>query len=285
MKKIAIWFLAFIITVGAVYYQRKTGPTHPKTDTVVFADSSWTVKLIRSNGARDARVKLPMKDPEVSAILYFKRYRVNEDWKAVDFEMEVLRGHPSMSKKKKSTKALKEVFVAYLPQQESAGKLEYYIELNGYGSQTFISRDAPVVIRFKGDVPAAVLIPHILLMFLSMMIATLAGLFAIFKIDRFRRYTFWTFGILFIGGFIFGPWVQWYAFGDWWTGVPYGWDLTDNKTLFAFVFWIAAVIGNRKKARPGLVILAAIMTLVIFSIPHSMFGSELDYATGEVTQG
>ena len=46
-------------------------------------------------------------------------------------------------------------------------------------------------------------------------------------------------------------------------------------TVFAFVFWIAAFFGNRKKARPGLVILAAVMTLVIFSIPHSLFGSEL----------
>ncbi len=284
MKKILIWFLAFIITVGAAYYQRKTGPTHPKTDTITLADSTWSVKLIRSNGARDARVKLPMKDPEVSATLYYKKYRVNENWTAVEFEIKALSGHPSLSKNK-SKKAHEEAFVAYLPQQEPAGKLEYYIELNGYGSQAYISKEAPVVIRFKGDVPAGVLIPHILLMFLSMMIATLAGLFALFKIDRFRRYTFWTFGILFIGGFIFGPWVQWYAFGDWWTGVPFGWDLTDNKTLFAFIFWIAAVIGNRKKARPGLVILAAIMTLVIFSLPHSMFGSELDYATGEVTQG
>ncbi len=284
MKKLVIWILAFLITVGLAYYQRKTGPTHPKSVDVTLADSTWQVKMIRSNGERDAQVKLPMKDPTVSAILYYKKFRVNEDWIAVDFEVKPLRSH-SMSKKKKSGKAPEEALVAYLPKQESAGKLEYFIELNGYGSQTFIAKEAPVVIRFKGDVPAGVLIPHIILMFMTMMLATLAGLFALFKIDKFRRYTIWTFGILFIGGFIFGPWVQWYAFGEWWAGVPYGWDLTDNKTLFAFVFWIAALIGNWKKSRPALVILAAIMTLVIFSIPHSLFGSELDYATGEVTQG
>ena len=284
MKKTAIWVLAFLITIGAAYYQRKTGPTHPKSDSVTLADHTWDVSLIRSNGARDARVKLPMKDPEVSATLYYKKFRVNEEWVAVDFEVKELKGH-SMSKKKKSGKPPEEAFVAYLPQQESAGKLEYYIELNGYGAQDFISKDAPIVIRFKGDVPPGVLIPHIFLMFATMFLATLAGLFAIFKIDKFRKYTFWTFGFLFIGGFIFGPWVQWYAFGDWWTGVPFGWDLTDNKTLFAFIFWIAAVVGNWKKPRPALVILAAIMTLVIFSIPHSLFGSELDHSTGEITQG
>ena len=30
MKKFTLWFLAIIITLGAAYYQRKTGPTYPK---------------------------------------------------------------------------------------------------------------------------------------------------------------------------------------------------------------------------------------------------------------
>ncbi len=42
---------------------------------------------------------------------------------------------------------------------------------------------------------------------------------------------------------------------------------------------------NRKKERPFYTILAAVVLLLIFSIPHSMFGSELDYASGQVTQG
>ena len=39
--------------------------------------------------------------------------------------------------------------------------------------------------------------------------------------------------LLAVGGFILGPLVQNYAFGELWTGVPFGWDLTDNKTLIA----------------------------------------------------
>jgi hypothetical protein len=95
----------------------------------------------------------------------------------------------------------------------------------------------------------------------------------------------WTFGCLLIGGMILGPVVQLYAFGDLWTGIPFGWDLTDNKTLIAFVFWILAVVMNRKKERPVYTILAAVILLLIYSIPHSMFGSQLDYSTGKVTQG
>jgi len=84
---------------------------------------------------------------------------------------------------------------------------------------------------------------------------------------------------------ILGPIVQYFAFGDFWTGIPYGWDLTDNKTLIAFVFWIIAVVMNRKKERPLYTALAAFVLLLIFSIPHSLFGSQLDYSTGQVTQG
>ena len=96
---------------------------------------------------------------------------------------------------------------------------------------------------------------------------------------------FITFGLLLIGGMILGPFVQKFAFGEFWTGVPFGWDLTDNKTLIAFVAWVIALAANLKKFRPGYLIAAAIVTLAIFSIPHSMFGSELNHTTGTVTTG
>ena len=82
-----------------------------------------------------------------------------------------------------------------------------------------------------------------------------------------------------------GPIVQKYAFGEFWTGVPFGWDLTDNKTLIGFSAWLIAVIANWKKERPVYSIIAAILLLVIYSVPHSMFGSELDYNTGSIGQG
>jgi len=84
---------------------------------------------------------------------------------------------------------------------------------------------------------------------------------------------------------IMGPLLQLYAFGDLWTGIPFGWDLTDNKTLIAYVAWIVALIMNRKGVNYRWIIVATIVTLIIFSIPHSMFGSEFNYATGSVTQG
>jgi hypothetical protein len=42
---------------------------------------------------------------------------------------------------------------------------------------------------------------------------------------------------------------------------------------------------NHKRERPAYTIAAAIILLLVYSVPHSLFGSELDYATGTVTQG
>jgi len=124
-----------------------------------------------------------------------------------------------------------------------------------------------------------------LFMFLAMLFSTVAGILAIFKEKSQKKFGVITLIILAIGGGILGPLVQKFAFGEYWTGIPFGWDLTDNKTLFALIFWIIAVIGNRKEQKTWLTILASVMLMIIFSIPHSMFGSQLDPQTGEVIQG
>jgi len=283
-RKIIIWIGAVVLTLTAAIYQRKTGPTYPVRIDIELGDSLWTGELIRTSGARDAQVKLPINNPDVSANLYYRKYKVDEEWSVVPFKLQEIRKH-NFGKKNKAPKKNETSLAAYMPMQPPAGKLEYYIEVQGYGDDVVIAKQNPIVVRFKGDVPGKILIPHIILMFFAMLLATVAGLFAAFKIKSYKLYTWLTFFVLLIGGGLFGPWVQLYAFGDWWTGIPFGWDLTDNKTLIAFVFWILAIWKLRKKDRYGWVILAAVMTLVVFSIPHSMFGSELDYTTGTVTQG
>ena len=163
--------------------------------------------------------------------------------------------------------------------------MEFYIELSSSNETIKIPAKENVVIRFKGAVPAWVLIPHIIAMFLAMLISNLTGIMVIFKYDKFLVYGKIALLLLFIGGIILGPIVQKYAFNEFWTGVPFGWDLTDNKTLIAFLGWIIAVGVNLKNKRPALMLFASILLLLIYMIPHSMFGSELDHSTGEVTQG
>jgi hypothetical protein len=285
MKKFLLWFLAIIITLGAAYYQRKTGPTYPESVSINVNDTVYEVKLIRSLGLDERpEVRLKITDTTVKGNLYYKRFKTNDDYKVSEFKYKV---YPIDSYLMNKVFGINEEkgFFAEVPKQPPAGKLQYYIELTDTKGIRTLRKESPVVIRFKDTVPSYILTPHILLMFLAMLFSTLAGLMSIFKNPLYRKYSLWTLIFITLGGMILGPIVQDFAFGKFWTGVPFGWDLTDNKTLIAFLFWTIAVVMNRKKERPLYTTLAAAVLLLIFSIPHSVFGSELDYASGQVTQG
>jgi len=285
MKTFLFWFFALVITISAAIYQRATGPTYPKKLDVSVNNVIYPVKLVRSLGLdEDPEVKLKINDATISAKIYFRRYLTNDEFQSAEFQFKS-RPIDSFVMNKIFKIEKEEGFFAVVPQQPAAGKIEYYFEISDQlGTKTYM-KETPVVIRFKGGVPAAILLPHILFMFIAMLFSNISGLMAVFKVKTFRKYTFYTFGCLLVGGMILGPVVQLYAFGDLWTGVPFGWDLTDNKTLIAFLFWVLAVVMNWRKDRPVYTVVAAIVLLLIYSIPHSMFGSQLDYNTGKVMQG
>ena len=272
MKKFILWILAFLITFSAAIYQRMTGPTYPKKLEVTLNDKLQNLKLIRSLSLNEKpEIRLDLNNSNIRARLFYKRYKSESEYQIAEF---IYRADPKHGG-----------FFAEVPQQPVAGKLQYYIEITDLNGTKSYLKESPVVIRFKGDVPAFVLIPHILLMFIAMLFSTLAGLMAVIKYPFYKKYAVWTLILFFTGGMVLGPIVQYFAFGDFWTGIPFGWDLTDNKTLIALIFWILAVVMNRKKDRPFYIALAAIILLLVFSIPHSLFGSELNYSSGHVTQG
>ena len=152
------------------------------------------------------------------------------------------------------------------------------------GAETvLLPAERPAAIRYTGAVPAGVLIPHIIFMFLAMLLATRAGLevfrrqlaaasddcrYIVFCGVHFMAETanilanrpYWTLATLFIGGMGLGPFVTHYAFGPWWTGFPVGSDITDSKTLIALVAWIAAAIAvGRSRIEKAWVVLAALV--------------------------
>lgn len=266
-KKTIAWILAVIITILAAYYQRKTGPTHPKKATIELSGKKYSFNLLRSGvTGRDAKIKLNIPDENITAKVTYRRYPTNDAFRVMQFKREG------------------EKLVASLPTQPQAGKYEYFVEVSDGKETVVVAKENTIKIRFRGDVPAFVLIPHILFMFAAMLISTAAGFFAYFKLPKYKLIGSIAFFTLIVGGMILGPLVQKYAFSAFWTGVPFGWDLTDNKTLIAVVFWTIAFFANRKKDRPIWIIVAAVVLLVIFSIPHSMMGSELDYSSGEIIE-
>ena len=135
-----------------------------------------------------------------------------------------------------------------------------------------------VIIRFRGDVPGPLLVVHIIAMFGGMLLSTRTGLAAWAGEKPLIPLILWTVGFLATGGLILGPMVQKYAFDAYWTGWPFGSDLTDNKTAAAVLFWLIAwfALGRTRSPRAW-VIAAAVGTLAVFMIPHSVLGSELDY--------
>ena len=285
MKKFLLWLLAFIITLGAAYYQRKTGPTYPSRVNVTLNDSLYELKLIRSIGLDErSEVKLNIKDTSIKAVLYYKRYNTQDEYSSTVFRYKVYPVNSFIMNRIFKINEEKGFF-ADVPPQPRAGKIQYYIDLTDSKGTFSLMKETPVVVRFKGEVPWYILSPHILIMFMAMLFSTVAGLLAIAKIPPYKKFGVWTLILLIAGGFILGPIVQKLAFDQFWTGVPIGWDLTDNKTLIALIFWILAVVMNHKKDKPLYTILAAIVLLIVFSIPHSLFGSQLNYSTGQVTQG
>lgn len=169
-----------------------------------------------------------------------------------------------------------------LPKQAAAGKIEYTVILTTATGTRLPLNESPIVMRFKGPVPIGILAPHIVCMFLSMLLATRTGLEAVAKRKAAQRFAIWTAGLLFVGGLILGPIVQKYAFGAFWTGWPFGHDLTDNKTAVAMLFWVVSIWrGWKGKDAHRWYISAAVVHLLVYLIPHSVLGSELDYSPGE----
>jgi hypothetical protein len=271
-----LWIAAVLIMIAAVIYQRRTGPTYPKRGAYELAGEDYRYKLIRSEwSTTDARVALPLPaDPDVTATLRYKRYPTQDPFTEVPFVVE------------------DDEMAAYLPKQPAAGKLAYYVEISAPNERILVPEDAaddPVLIRFRDPVPAFILWPHVIMMFFSILIGMRAGLSALFEPSGMRRWSWIALIGMTIGGMILGPVVQKYAFGAYWTGFPFGGDLTDNKMLIMWVVWLAAaaLVGFKPKPKETsgriAVVLAAVVMTVVYLIPHSMRGSELDYT--QVEQG
>jgi hypothetical protein len=260
-QSIILWVVAFLFTVGSAVYQRVTGPTYPLRGAVIVGGKEIPYRLDRSEGERNAVVRIPTRDPQVKGWLAWRRYNTEDSWMAVPM---VYRD---------------DVLLAELPMQPPAGKLSYRVLLQAGDEQKVVPDGEPAVIRFKGNVPPLVLWPHILAMFLGMLFSTRAGLEFFAKVPRLKNLTFLTIVCLFIGGIALGPLVQKDAFGTYWSGWPVGTDLTDNKTAVAFLAWIAAAVALTRSKRPKVwVLAAAVILLVVFMIPHSVLGSELNYS-------
>jgi hypothetical protein len=241
-----LWAIAILVTMMSAVYQRMTGPTYPVKGHVILGGRQIDYRLERSHETTaDQVVEIAAPDAAVAG-----------ETVPLDRQGDTLS--------------------ATLPRQPAGGKLEYQIRLMR-SPETVVIPAQPAVTRFKDPVALYVLIPHILAMFLGMLWSTRAGLAAVTG-GPTRALAMTAVALIGVGGFVLGPWMQHQAFGEWWTGVPFGFDLTDNKTLIAMAFWVLAAFRLRPNRAARLeVTLAAIVTLGVFAIPHSVWGTEINW--------
>lgn len=269
-----LWVAAVLLMLASAVYQRRTGPTYPFRGEVTVAGQPYAYRLLRSQQTTgQARIALPRPGPEATGSLWFRRYPTGDPFERVELTVEPVVKGPQLS--------------ALLPIQPPAGKVEYYLELQTAAGEVRIpaaeAEEPTIVLRYKGPVPAAILIAHVVFMFFSVLIGMRAGLGALFAPSNIRPLSRLTLIGMTIGGMALGPLVQKFAFGEYWTGFPWGYDLTDNKTLIMWVVWLLAVLilGGKAReiggiARVAVAVAALVMTLV-YLIPHSLRGSELDF--------
>ena len=262
MRKPSVqWTIAVLLTLVSAVWQRWSGPTYPAGGTVSLAGQEISLRLLRTNsitGRMPVTVTVP--DQAVTGTVEWRRYPTSDPWASLP-----------MTRQGDSLETV--IPPAPEPLMPKAGKLEYRVTLTK-GSDQVSFPDTPAITRFKGDVPAWILIPHVAAMFFGMLFATRAALAALFG-GNARPPAFLAAALLIVGGFVLGPAVQKPAFDAYWTGIPWGYDLTDNKTLIAGVAWILALVQMRggRQARAAIV-LATLVTMVVFAIPHSVWGSQ-----------
>ncbi len=262
MRKPSVqWTIAVVLTLTSALWQRMSGPTYPIRGSATLSGQEIAFRLERSYSITARQpVIVTVADASVTGTVEWRRFPTSDPWSTLQMTRQGDRLETAIPP-------------APEPLMPMAGKLEYRVRL-AKGSELVSFPDTPAVTRFKGDVPAWILIPHIAAMFFGMLFATRAAMAALFGGDT-RFSAFLAFGLLVFGGLVLGPVVQKLAFGEYWTGVPFGYDLTDNKTLIATVAWVLAVIqlSGGRQGRVA-VVLAAVVTMVVFAIPHSVWGSQ-----------
>lgn len=263
LKSILWWAFAVVFTVAVARYQKMTGPTYPISGKTTLKGNELKYKLIRTaENDKDAEIAFNIPDTSIKGTITYKRFKSNDTLSTVP----LLRKNDTL--------------YFMMPKQPAAGKMMYEIELQSGNQKVKLQakNNEFVVMRFKGPVPFSVLIPHILFMFLGLLFSTRTAIEALINGTRTYKLAIWTLSFLIIGGLILGPIVQKYAFGAYWTGWPFGHDLTDNKTLIMVLVWVFAIFKLRKdptnKTWP---VIAAAIVLIVYLIPHSVLGSEIDH--------
>jgi hypothetical protein len=278
--KIAI---AFFFTLLLLFFTRKT--------TAVRS----VYKMVEQDGVRIEHTTVPKQVGDEIPVISAKVegasevklvYRIGEEGEYSFVDMSPISGEENS-------------YEASIPLHPKGIRAWYYLEVTretaeGEMKVTLPARSSgevkPIRLKFEGEVPAYVVIPHVLSIFAAFFFATLTLFSAIdlkrrkITLNKSVRLCVVTLLLLFIGFFPFGWAMNYFAFGVLWEAFPFGNDVTDNKSQIMFAFWLVTLflvkgtllgkgehrnlVSDRRYST--LVIVSFIATILIVAIPHSM---------------
>jgi len=248
-----LWIVAVLITLVLSVWQRVSGPTYPIYGHAALAGHAFGYKLERTHaGAGDHRVVLRPGVPGAIGLLTWREHQPPSAWTQQPMSPEG------------------DALVGALPHHAAGQKVDYRVTLTSGASTVTLPSAPQATLRFRSDVPAWVLIPHIVCMLGALLLAVRVALEAFRPQPNLKLLTLRTLSATFLGGFPLGCAVSAYAFGRPWGGFPLGNDATDDKTLLAFLGWVVASVAvfRARNPRPW-VIGAAIVMFLAYLVPHS----------------
>src|SRR5574341_84746 len=280
--KIGRIILALILTLVLLFIARRLAMVQPR----VMQNTSGGITISHQNyGKVPENQNFAMSatiTPKLAAgqklVLNFVYGGVDSDWSPA----EMSPGNTGS-----------DTLVAYINRQPKGEKFFYYFEAQDSIGTVVASlgrESQPLHLRFEGKVPGYVIGPHIFCMFAGVFFAFLAlfGALGLLRnqeeVNQVARKVGWTALFILLGGFPLGIMVARAAVGGaGWGGFPLGNDITDNKTLMIFLFWLLLVIlgkgsifqrnPEKNLVKPGtygkLTLVGFILLLGLYLIPHS----------------
>jgi len=276
--------IALLLTLVLLSIARRVSERKPELKVVEQEGTKIEhTTVVEKVGGGDVQIYAEISTPEPIADHKVKLvYRIDQD----DFLSVTMLSEDESSRN----------FFATIPSQEKGKRAYYYLTATDKSGNEVTLPDrvnllnAPFMIKFKGIVALPIIGAHIFSMFATIIFVFLALFCSVDLLKgkqvlpKLSTYTVFTSLFIFLGGFPLGFLVAHQTFGVAWGGIPFGWDITDNKTLILLAYWLVLLYLIRKtiaKRRVGLdvvgnrllsvmTILGVILTLLVYLIPHSI---------------
>jgi len=192
-----------------------------------------------------------------------------------------------------------DVFVASIPHHKKGTKAWYYIEAQKQIDGTKLTASLPdrnstnfdpILLKFEGAVPPYIIFSHVFSNFAAIFFSVLAVWKAVdlkkgkSTLKRSVVFSLLTFIFLFLGFFVIGCALNYFAFGALWEAFPFGSDVTDSKSQIVLLSWLVTlflvkgtILGKNpsknsvsEKTYSTMVIISFVVTVVMYLIPHSL---------------